>query len=124
MRGGLLIETSTHLVLATTTTPGVAIAALFLFGIHEVVWATTSGTIRQRVVPTEFQGRVAGVNLLAVFGGLVIGAALGGLIAARWGVTGPFWYAFVGSAVILALIWRELGHIAHAQPDSPAADRI
>jgi hypothetical protein len=27
---------------------------------------------------------------------------------------GPFWFAVVGSAVILALIWRELAHIAHA----------
>jgi hypothetical protein len=31
-----------------------------------------------------------------------------------WGVTGPFWFGFVGSAVILALIWRQLVHIAHA----------
>ncbi|MCI0425542.1 MAG: MFS transporter [Actinobacteria bacterium] len=113
MRGGLLIETSTHLILATTTTPSVAAAILFFFGIHEVVWGTTSGSIRQRLVPTIFQGRVGSVSMLAVFGGLVIGGALGGVIAGRWGVTGPFWYAFVGSAVILALIWRELAHIAH-----------
>jgi hypothetical protein len=29
-------------------------------------------------------------------------------------VTAPFWFAFVGSALILALIWRALGDIAHA----------
>jgi hypothetical protein len=34
-------------------------------------------------------------------------------VARIWGVTAPFWFAFVGSAVILTLIWRELGHIAH-----------
>jgi hypothetical protein len=36
------------------------------------------------------------------------------VIARIWGVTGPFWFAFVGSAIILVLIWRELTHIAHA----------
>jgi hypothetical protein len=40
--------------------------------------------------------------------------ALGGGIARIWGLTGPSWFAFAGSAVILALIWRELAHIAHA----------
>jgi MFS family permease len=114
MRAGLIIETITHLVLATTTTPWVAMAALFAFGVHAFVWTTTSTTVRQRSVPNEFQGRVASVYLMGVFGGLVVGAALGGVIAARWGVTAPFWFAFVGSGVILALIWRQLGQIAHS----------
>ena len=52
--------------------------------------------------------------MVGVFGGLVVGNALGGVIASLWGVTAPFWFAFIGSAVILALIWRELEHIAHA----------
>jgi hypothetical protein len=26
----------------------------------------------------------------------------------------PFWFGFVGSALILAVIWRHLTHIAHA----------
>jgi hypothetical protein len=39
---------------------------------------------------------------------------VGGLIARAWGVTGPFWFAFVGSGLILVVIWRALGHIAHA----------
>ena len=34
--------------------------------------------------------------------------------AGSGGITGPFWFAFVASAVILALIWRELAHMAHA----------
>jgi MFS family permease len=114
MRVGLIIETITHLVLATTTTPWVAMAALFAFGVHAFVWTTTSTTVRQRSVPNEFQGRVASVYLMGVFGGLVVGAALGGVIAGGWGVTAPFWFAFVGSGVILALIWRRLGQIAHS----------
>ena len=52
--------------------------------------------------------------MVGVYGGLVVGSAVGGVIAGVWGVTAPFWFAFVGSAVILALIWRQLDNIAHA----------
>ncbi len=117
MRVGLIIETLTHLTLALTTTPAVALATFFVFGVHTAVWGTTSTSIRQRAVPGEFQGRVGSVYMMGVHGGLVIGAALGGVIARAWGVTGPFWFAFVGSALILAVIWQALGHIAHADAD-------
>jgi MFS family permease len=112
MRAGLIIETGTHLVLAVTTTPAVALAIIFVFGIHASAWATTSATIRQRAVPLEFQGRVGSVYMMGVQGGIVVGAAVGGTVADIWGITGPFWFAFAGSALILAVIWRELGNIA------------
>jgi predicted MFS family arabinose efflux permease len=51
--------------------------------------------------------------MMGVQGGIVVGAAVGGIVARLWGVTGPFWFAFVGSALILAVIWRELTNIAH-----------
>src|SRR5665647_3280910 len=46
---------------------------------------------------------------------------VGGVFAERWGVTAPFWFAFVGSAVFVVLIWRQLAHIAHAD-DASVAD--
>lgn len=122
MRIGLIIETLTHLCLALTTTPWVALVLFFVFGAHAFVWGTTSITVRQRAVPTVLQGRVGSVNLVGVFGGLVVGAAIGGLLAQRYGVTAPFWFAFVGSALFVVLIWRQLRHIAHADAqDAPAA---
>jgi MFS family permease len=114
MRGGLVIETFTHLALALTTTPAVALAVMFVFGAHAFIWGTTSTAVRQRAVPVDVQGRVGSVYMIGVIGGMVIGGAIGGLIAREWGITGPFWFGFVGSALILAAIWRELGHIAHA----------
>jgi predicted MFS family arabinose efflux permease len=114
MRVGLVVETLTHLVLASTSSPYVAMPVFFVFGAHAFVWGTTSMTVRQRAVPTELQGRVGSVNALGTYAGLVVGAGVGGLIAQRWGVTGPFWFAFVGSAVFVVLIWRQLSHIAHA----------
>jgi MFS family permease len=121
MRVGLIIETLTHLGLAVTTTGWVAMGIMFVFGAHAFVWGTTSRTVRMRAVPLELQGRVGSLYSIGVFGGIVLGQGLGGVIARIWGLTGPFWFAFVGSAVILALIWRELAHIAHADEATLAA---
>jgi predicted MFS family arabinose efflux permease len=119
MRAGLIIETLTHLGLALTTSPVVALSIFTVFGAHAFVWYTTATSVRQRAVPDELQGRVAGVNMVGVFSTLVVGSALGGVIAQRWGITAPFWFAFVGSAVFVVAIWSQLRHIAHE--DEPAA---
>jgi predicted MFS family arabinose efflux permease len=92
----------------------VALVIMFGFGAYAFVWGTLSQTVRQRAVPTEYQGRVGAAYTVGVYGGIVIGQALGGAIAGRWGLTAPFWFAFVGSGVTLILIWRSLGAIAHA----------
>jgi predicted MFS family arabinose efflux permease len=120
MRVGLLVETFTMLGLAVTTTPWVAMTILFVFGAHAFIWGTTSRTVRMRAVPAELQGRVGSLYSIGVFGGIVAGQAVGGVVAKVWGITGPFWFAFVGSAVILVLIWRQLAHIAHADEEALA----
>ena len=71
MRVGLLIETATHLSLALTTSPAVALVTLVVFGAHAFVWGTTSTVVRQRAVPDELLGRVTGVYRVAIMGGLV-----------------------------------------------------
>jgi MFS family permease len=124
MRIGLVIETLTHLGLALTRSPWVAAAIFFVFGAHAFIWGATSTTVRQRAVPTELQGRVGSVYMIAVFGGLVVGSAVGGVLATRFGITAPFWFAFAGSAVFLVLLWRELTRIAHGDEPGhePAMD--
>lgn len=114
MRVGLLIETGTHLVLALTTSPAIALGTLVVFGAHAFVWGTTSTVVRQRAVPGELLGRVTGVYRVAIMGGLVVGTPLGGLLARTFGITAPFWFAFAGSAVLVAVLWREFEHIVHA----------
>jgi MFS family permease len=113
MRIGLIIETLTHLALAVTTSAWIACAIFFVFGAHAFIWGTTSLTVRQRAVPEQLQGRVNSVNTIGVFGGLVVGSAIGGVLATNFGVTAPFWFAFVGSAIFVLLLWRELTRIAH-----------
>ena len=123
MRVCLTLEMLTHIAFAVTTAAWLALAIMFVFGAYAFVWGTVSQTVRQRAVPTEFQGRVGSVYMLGVIGGIVIGRAVGGVIADRWGVTAPFGFAFVGTAGSLAVIWRELGHIAHADEEAQAAAR-
>ena len=114
MRVGLLIETGTHLVLALTTSAAVALATLVIFGAHASVWGTTSTVVRQRAVPDELLGRVGGVYRVAIMGGLAIGAPIGGLLAQAFGITAPFWFAFAGSALLVAALWRQFDNIVHA----------
>jgi len=123
MRVGLIVETLTHLALAVTTSPWLAGVVFFAFGAHAFIWGTTSMTVRQRAVPTHLQGRVAGVHTICTYGGLVVGSAIGGALATRYGITAPFWFAFTGSIVFVAVLWREMTRIAHAEnrPLTPTA---
>jgi MFS family permease len=121
MRVGLCIETGTHLVLALTTSPVVALGTLVIFGAHAFVWGTTSTVVRQRAVPDAVLGRVTGVYRVAIVGGLAVGTPIGGLLARTFGITAPFWFAFVGSALLVIVLWRQFDHIVHAGEGEPAA---
>lgn len=119
MKACLLAEVVTHLALALATTGWVAIVIMTVFGAYAFTWGTVSVTVRQRAVPTAYQGRVGSVYVTGLFLGLVVGQAIGGPIAGRWGLTAPYWFAFAGTAVILVLVWRQLDSIAHAGDDDP-----
>jgi predicted MFS family arabinose efflux permease len=114
MRVGLLIETCTHLVLALSTQAGVVLLMFVVFGAHAFVWGTTSLAIRQRAVPDALLGRVTGVYHMGVQLGIVVGTPIGGLLARSFGITAPFWFGFVGSAVLVTLLWRQFTHIEHS----------
>jgi MFS family permease len=116
MRVCLSLEVLMHLAFALTTSGVVAFAIMFGFGLYAFVWGTISTTVRQRLVPMELQGRIASVNMVGVFGGLVIGQAIGGILAQFFGLTAPWWFAFAGSAITLLLVWRSISHIAAAKP--------
>lgn len=118
MRVGLVIETGTHLVFALTTSAAVALLTMVVFGAHAFVWGTTSTVVRQRAVPDELLGRVGGVYRVAVMGGLVIGTPIGGVVARTFGIAAPFWFGFVGSALLVAILWRQFEHVAHAGDES------
>jgi MFS family permease len=124
MRIGLLIETATHLVLALTTSPTVALVTFVIFGAHEFVWGTTSTVVRQRAVPDALMGRVGSVYRIAIMGGIVIGTPIGGLLARAFGITAPFWFGFFGSALLVAILWRQFALIVLAGDTPPELDPV
>lgn len=114
MRTCLSLEVLLHLAFAVNRSAVVAYLLMFGFGCYAFVWGTVSQSVRQRAVPMEYQGRVGAAYSVGLYAGIVVGQALGGLIADRWGLIAPFWFAFVGSGITLALIWRPLGQVALA----------
>ena len=121
MRAVLLAEVLFHLAMALTTSPWAAYPLMFFFGAYAFVWGTLSMAVRQRAVPSELQGRVGSVYMICVMGGILVGSFLGGVIARTWGLTAPWWFAFVGAGLTLALVWRSLAQIAHADEEQAAA---
>jgi predicted MFS family arabinose efflux permease len=76
-------------------------------------------------VPEHLQGRVGSVYMIGMIGGMLVGVPIGGVLARHWGITAPMWFGFVGSAILVVLLWRTLGQIAHdTEPEpEPVSDR-
>jgi MFS family permease len=108
MRVGLLIETSTHLVLALARSPLLVAGILALFGFHAVTWTVTSVSLRQELVPSRLLGRVNSAYAVLAYGGMAVGALAGGVLARRFGLTAPFWCSFAAMALLCLAAWPIL----------------
>jgi hypothetical protein len=51
-------------------------------------------------------GRAASTYLFLATAGNAFGALLGGAVAARFGLTAPYWIGFVVAAAVTAATWR------------------
>lgn len=76
-----------------------AIVGFVGLGACFMLWNVLALSLRQRVVPDDLRGRVESAYRAISWGGLPIGAALGGLLAGYVGSRAPF----VGAAVLTAL---------------------
>jgi MFS family permease len=121
MRVGLIIESSTHLVLALTRSPLVAGTILTLFGFHAMTWSVISVSLRQELIPGRLLGRVNSAYALFGYGSMSLGAVGGGLLAARYGLTAPFWCSFAIMSLLTAVCWPLLSGRAIARARAQAA---
>ncbi|RZU52370.1 putative MFS family arabinose efflux permease [Krasilnikovia cinnamomea] len=119
-----LIATS-EAVLATVPSPYAAGAALALFACGTVTWNVVVVVLRQTLVPRHLLGRANSVYRLVAWGGLPIGAAAGGIVAAAAGTPAVFGIgAVVMAAVAAALLvgarrhWITRAERAGAAPES------
>jgi predicted MFS family arabinose efflux permease len=76
------------LMLGTLALPSAVLAgaAMFLFGAGPILWTINTTTLRQAVTPGAMLGRVSAVVLTATYGARPLGAAIGALLAARFGM--------------------------------------
>ena len=121
MRLGLVIESSTHLVLALARSPYLVGAVFALFGFHAMTWSVISVSLRQELIPARLLGRVNSAYALFGFGSLSLGAVAGGLLAARYGLTAPFWCSFAAMSALTVACWPILSARAIAQARARAA---
>ena len=115
IRIGLLIEAGLHLTLAISRSAYVVGFMLFAFGVHAALWTIVGNSLRQRLTPPELLGRVGSTSLFIAAGGNCVGAVLGGVIAARFGITAPYWAGFVVAVIVSATTWRVFNRATVAQ---------
>src|SRR5439155_21078250 len=77
--------------------------SFFLLGAGPIVWVISTATLRQTVTPAELLGRASAMGMTAT-GGRPIGAALGVLLGASYGVETCLVVAAVGFFVQALLI--------------------
>jgi len=115
IRIGLLVEAGLHLTLATSRDAYVVGLMMFVFGVHASLWSIVAASLRQRMTPPAMLGRVSSTNLFIAAGGNCIGALLGGTLAAAFGITAPYWVAFVVAVGVSAATWRVFDRATVAQ---------
>jgi MFS family permease len=123
IRIGLLVEAGLHLTLATSRSAYVVGFMLFAFGVHAALWTIVGSSLRQRLTPPEMLGRVVSTSLFISAGGNCVGAVLGGVVAARFGITAPYWVGFVIAVIVSATTWRIFNRatVAQAYAEPPPA---
>jgi predicted MFS family arabinose efflux permease len=101
LQAAVLISAVVLAVVALSESAVVVWAVFLLVGITVVVWNVITVSFRQAVVPEDIFGRVNSVYRLLGWGGISVGALLGGFLARSFGLTAPFWFA----AVVLAIMF-------------------
>ncbi|HYK27646.1 MAG TPA: MFS transporter, partial [Streptosporangiaceae bacterium] len=63
----------------------------------------------------EMLGRIGSTYLFVAAAGNSVGALLGGVMAARFGITAPYWVGFVVAAMVSAATWSVFNRDSVAQ---------
>lgn len=99
--GAGLVAAATYPILAATSSTVVACVALALESAAVLLGVVAAQSLRQRVVPDEYQGRAASTYLAAILASLPLGSGVGGILADNIGVRSTFYAA---GALQLALL--------------------
>jgi MFS family permease len=105
LRLALIIEAAIPATIALSGHALLVGAALALFGCHATVWGAVLTALRQELTPHRLRGRVESAYRLLEYGGAAPGALLGGLLAAHFGLTAPFWVGAVVGVALIPFVW-------------------
>jgi MFS family permease len=105
LRIAMCIEAATPAALALSRSSFLVGAALAVFGCHAIVWGALLTSLRQELTPAGLRGRVESAFQFVGSIGTAPGALVGGLLAARLGLTAPFWLGAVVGALLIPLVW-------------------
>ena len=111
-------------MLALARSPLLVGAVFALFGFHAMTWSVISVSLRQELIPARLLGRVNSAYALFGFGSLALGAVAGGVLAARYGLTAPFWCSFAAMTVLTVACWPILSAraVARARAQAPTEE--
>jgi MFS family permease len=124
VRVGLIVEALTHLALAASRSAYLVGFALFAFGVHGSLWGIVASSLRQRLTPPDMLGRVGSAYLFISAGGNCVGALLGGVVAASFGLTAPYWVGFVVALLVSAATWRVFNRATVSAAYAVPAPRV
>ncbi|MBW8799865.1 MAG: MFS transporter [Streptomyces sp.] len=117
---GTTLMISSNLILGLVVQTEMAALAGFMFGAGVGLNNVLFISMRQRMVPPEYLGRVASVQRFVSWGLLPLGALLGGWLAASWNLRAPYLVAGVLVAVFALLFGRSL--MAFPEVPTPSCD--
>jgi MFS family permease len=83
-------------------------AGVWFFGLATGVtmWNVLSMSLRQALIPAELLGRVLGAHRVALWGGIPLGALIGGALADWTSVSTAFFVSGLAQLVIVTMIYR------------------
>ncbi|MFC9064376.1 MFS transporter [Streptomyces harbinensis] len=115
-RWSLAASGAAYVALGLAPHPLVAAGALLANGVFLMGWNIPVLSLRQRLTPAAFRGRVISVARLAAWGSMPVGAALGGLLAGLTSV--PAMFVIAGS-VLTAGSLLLLAPLRDPEPSAP-----
>jgi len=104
---GALVASALMLLTIRFPSLGLACVSFFLFGGGPMLWFISTMTLRQAVTPNPMLGRVSAILMTAGFGSRPVGAALGALVAARFGVEACLAVSAAGFAIQFVVLFMS-----------------
>ncbi len=87
-------------------------ATFVVTGVVMVIWNVVTVSLRQSIVPEHLFGRVNSVYRMLGWGGMPLGALLGGLLARQFGLAAPFWFGAIVLFAVAVVVWKYIGNDA------------